>query len=419
MKKNILTIIIALTTSIVTFAQNNTASYLYHGEAIEVQINSEALLVYFDASQITAEEIETHYDCLRTVVLDSAMAQSLLAYEISIADEEYPAALTRLRQLPEVRDIEPVIGDSLGIPVSNVFYVKLHSHCDTATLMNLVAQNGATYKGCVSERRAWYAVEVNKESSGNALALSTTFGETGLFADVDPGFIFKLRFNTTNCPDDPLVEDQWAIDALDLCDVWDGGYKGLGIKIALIDEGIDLTHSELSNTTITGSYNANYPYTGPAIRYGTHGTMVAGVIFAAHNSSMLAGIAPQASLINISIQNCGVNENVQGMEYNIMFAFDKALDDNADVILCAWDLNNDGTNLYSSTIEDAIEDALENGRNGKGTVVVFASGRINNSATYGVSYPAKFDDRIITVGKQRQTFSFSLWQHARCCCARK
>ena len=45
-------------------------------------------------------------------------------------------------------------------------------------------------------------------------------------------------------------------------------------------------------------------------------------------------------------------------------------------------------------IDDAIDNALTQGRNGLGTVVVFAAGNDNG----GVSYPANSNSEIITVG---------------------
>ncbi len=401
--------IIALATSMVASAQS-LDYYLYHGKHREIQINDSVLLVYFDASQIDTATIHYQYECLRAVQLDPVMAETLIAYEISISGDDYDTTVNRLRQLPEVNDVEPVIGLSTRVPVSNVFYVRLNTHDDTATLKTMVAQSAAIYRGRVSTRDTWYAVEVNKESMGNALALSTIFGESGLFADVDPGFIFELHFNTSNSPDDPGLTDQWAVDILGLCDIWDAGFKGTGINIAIMDDGIDLTHSEFSSTNIVGSFDSQYPYCNNAIRHGVHGTFVAGVIFAAHNSSLIAGVAPDANLINISFYYHD-SMIVQNMDFSIMKAYEYALNNNADVILCAWDLVYSGANTNSSMIESAIEDALENGRNGKGAVVVFASGRLPGDPNdYNVAYPANFDDRIIVVGgstENRNVSSYS------------
>src|SRR5690606_42103144 len=50
---------------------------------------------------------------------------------------------------------------------------------------------------------------------------------------------------------------------------------------------------------------------------------------------------------------------------------------------------------YDPMIETVIENALNNGRNGKGCVIVFTSGNIEGLIT---EFPANSDDRIIVVG---------------------
>ena len=84
-------------------------------------------------------------------------------------------------------------------------------------------------------------------------------------------------------------------------------------------------------------------------------------------------------------------------------AFDYAIDSSADIILCAWDLKDNGTNTNSTVIESAIIDALENGRSGKGSIVVFASGKQFDFINTDVVYPANFDDRIIVVGASTES----------------
>ena len=63
----------------------------------------------------------------------------------------------------------------------------------------------------------------------------------------------------------------------------------------------------------------------------------------------------------------------------------------ADVISNSWS----ATTLFSSVISSALQNALNQGRNGLGTVVVFAAGNDNNGA---VSFPGNSDPRILVVG---------------------
>ena len=61
----------------------------------------------------------------------------------------------------------------------------------------------------------------------------------------------------------------------------------------------------------------------------------------------------------------------------------------ADIISNSW-----GSGVQYQVIDDAINNALQNGRNGKGTIIVFATGN-----SYGaVSYPANSNPNILSVG---------------------
>jgi hypothetical protein len=65
----------------------------------------------------------------------------------------------------------------------------------------------------------------------------------------------------------------------------------------------------------------------------------------------------------------------------------------ADVINNSWGFLEE-PNLNSSLLENAINDAITLGRNGKGTLVIFGAGNYSDNITY----PANFNDDIITVG---------------------
>ena len=62
----------------------------------------------------------------------------------------------------------------------------------------------------------------------------------------------------------------------------------------------------------------------------------------------------------------------------------------ADIISNSW-----GCPAYNSEIDEAIMDAFRYGRQGKGCVVVFATG---NDSTNIISYPANCNDTILAVG---------------------
>lgn len=392
--------------------KTHTGYYLYHGKRVEVPVNSEVALAYFRTAQMDTAAIHRRYQCLKEVSLAADKADTLYACEVQLPEGTYEEGVAWLKAQPEVWDVEPVIGTTLRTPVSNMFFVKLREQSDAALLAEEAAKCGARHEGPVLPGDLWHIVTVDKRATGDAMSLSTQLGESGKFADVDPGFAYQVQFNNNdNCPTDSwLFFYQWNMLDMDLCDVWEAGIKGAGIKVALIDNGVYTTHPEFINSlNIAGSYNAYSPYGGPAaILTGSdthHGTKLAGIIFSNHNNEYIAGVAPEASLVNISFAepDASYSDNLVSAAHR---AFCYAVDStNSDVILCAWDLQT--WNLTSSLIEGDIVNAMENGRNGKGAVVVFASGNTNNDTDTLVSYPANFDERILVAGALTQSGNMS------------
>lgn len=383
--------------------KTHTGYYLYHGKRVEVPVNSEVALAYFRTAQMDTATIHRNYQCLKEVALAADKADTLYACEVQLPEGDYAEGVAWLKAQPEVWDVEPVIGTTERVPVSNMFFVKLHEQGDAALLAEAAAQVGARHEGPMLPGDLWHIVTVDKRSAADAMALSTQLGESGKFADVDPGFAFKINFNTAVCPTDTnFYQDQWNMQDMDLCDVWDANIKGAGVKVALIDNGVDTSHNEFDSLNVAGSYNAFNPNGGNAAILGsyleyTHATKLAGIIFSDHNHEYIAGIAPKASLVNISFAS-PVADYSDFLVGCIHRAFSYAVDSvHSDVILCAWDLLHTWS-LTSSIVEADIINAMENGRNGKGTVVVFASGNTNNGTDTLVSYPANFDERILVAG---------------------
>lgn len=138
---------------------------------------------------------------------------------------------------------------------------------------------------------------------------------------------------------------------------------GAGIKIALIDDGFDLTHPEFQHLTPLLSYDVDdYSEDArPKTLEDTHGTKLAGVLFSNHQTGILNGIAPKADLIAV--------RNVRSWTSHSLLGFQVAQIAQADIINCSWQ-----TYWLLEPVLDVIQDLTQNGRNGKGTVVIFAAG---------------------------------------------
>ncbi len=143
-------------------------------------------------------------------------------------------------------------------------------------------------------------------------------------------------------------------------------YTGKGIKIAIIDNGLDTTHEELegaiSDTYSIFSNSNNVTHTN---EYDYHGTSVTGIIAARYNGIGIQGIASNSQVYFLKFEDDFTDSDIYEL-------FKKAEEFGADIINCSW-----GTYNVSPIVEEKIKDLATNGRDGKGTIIVFASGNDN------------------------------------------
>jgi minor extracellular serine protease Vpr len=160
------------------------------------------------------------------------------------------------------------------------------------------------------------------------------------------------------------------------------GFEGQGIKIGIIDTGIDYNHPDLlgfgPNGKVVGGYNFVDNDNKPIDTAG-HGTEVAGIIAADGN---LKGVAPKAKLFSYKVSSTG--ESVSSDL--IVKAIHRAIDDKVNVINISL-----GVNKTNGEIDQAVSEAVKNG-----IIVVVAAG--NNGPDDGtIGSPGK-DPDVITVG---------------------
>lgn len=133
--------------------------------------------------------------------------------------------------------------------------------------------------------------------------------------------------------------------------------KGKGVNIAIIDDGINLTHEDLQGVKHVFSYDVDYKTlsSDPKTKLDTHGTLVAGVIFAQHNKIGINGIAPDAGLIAI--------RQTTNITSDTILAFTVAKKAGAHIINCSWN-----SPLLLEPVYDIIKFLS------KDTAIVFSAG---------------------------------------------
>ena len=151
--------------------------------------------------------------------------------------------------------------------------------------------------------------------------------------------------------------------------------SGWGVKVAVIDDGFDISHPEIRDKIIkTVSVDENGFISNDVShslvngsRPDYHGTAVSGIIGAQDNDIGILGLASNVELILIKMP-----EYLD--DYTTIELFKQAVDAGADVINCSW-----GTNDVSEAVKEYIDEISTTGRSGKGVIIVFASGNSNTN----------------------------------------
>ena len=298
-------------------------------------------------------------------------------------------------------NIDPVFGKNKQncIATSEFFYVKLKSEQDYQILESVAKEQSAEIIKEIEYMPNWFLLKSPVTSNG--LTMSNIFYETGKFEDIDPAFMFN--FEPTACPSEPDFNKQWGLNKMNLCDAWDITKGKSDVIVAVLDQGVDQNHKEFANNYSPLSYDiANGK--SPSVVRGNHGTHVGGIIGANHNNIQIAGVAPQSTILSIS-HSLSISPTISSQ---LATGISYARTHGAAVINNSWgDQGGYFEELHSTVLEDAINTAIKSGRNGKGMVVVFASGNYNIPT---VDYPASFSPDILVVGSidssnKRSSFS--------------
>jgi hypothetical protein len=187
---------------------------------------------------------------------------------------------------------------------------------------------------------------------------------------------------------DPLFDNQWHLENTGqggaspgadakIRAAWDNKHcLGDGITIAIIDDGVDLNHPDFSETDklviVNGSnFNSGDPNSPQAIGAlgDAHGTSCAGVAAASDDGVGTIGAAPNAHILPVRLISGPVSFQDE------IDAFYLAANNGAAILSNSWGpADNGGYYPISAPVSNAIKDLAQNGRDGKGTIFVWASG---------------------------------------------
>lgn len=199
---------------------------------------------------------------------------------------------------------------------------------------------------------------------------------------------------------DPLRSSQWYLDQAHI-DELKSEYTGAGVTVSIVDDGIDSSHPDLQeNMDLALAYDTQFDTQDGNPKYpklimlppDNHGTMVAGIVGAvANNETGLVGASPDVDLVSTRVK-WTMDQITEAMSRQWEF----------DVSNNSWGAISPFSDNFNSTALTfawhGIREAVEDGREGLGTVIVFSAGNdagSNDNTNYHNFQNAR---EVITVG---------------------
>ena len=296
-------------------------------------------------------------------------------------------------------ELENLRNDSTISLISNVYQVQNSKVALTNKLMilssipleillnetNVKPQVQNTDSICFGEHLKIYVVTLNTQ---NPLIEYEKVKQHPGCISVETDYIIQTPKQTTlpsqersiNYPQWALQNNAYPAFDININEAW-SVTKGEGVKVAVIDEGIDLDHQDLAANLLPGYDMTDGLYGGENGGYANndnHGTLCAGIIAALDNNIGIVGVAPQAKIIPIrGAYDYPYDDKKNWCTYEgiwLINALQKAFDEGADVINNSWN-NTSPSNTYNLVLEYIATF----GRNGKGIIITYATGNDTNS----------------------------------------
>ena len=204
-------------------------------------------------------------------------------------------------------------------------------------------------------------------------------------------------------------DNAWGVAHIGAPAVYNAGIRGAGVKVAVIDSGIDYLHDNpTANPPVYPEFNGIYaggidiknndndPYDDNG-----HGTHVSGIIAAAKNGYLVSGVAPEVQLYAVKIVDQDGNGEYSDLIAGLQWVYQYNIDHPGDGI----DVINMSVGAHA--VSDALHAAIQQVAS-QGVLMAAASGNVNpldfNELINGcpVVYPGAYPEVLSTTFTQEQ-----------------
>ena len=377
----------------------NAQYYYYQGEKIYLTERTDKMFIKL-SENADKQKLLSIINADDSVKLSADYKNSLGLFAVLDAKESInisSATVNKYRNNPNIVSAQLMLEykNMLLSGLIDEFIVKLKPTTSLKQLQGLMSD----YSCVIIEESPYvdneYLISVSKTSALDAMQTANAFFETGLFEFSTPNFVAINPF----CSNDPYFGNQWGLQNSNLnpphigpppkyginaeC-AWEITQGNKNIKIAVVDDGVDLHHPDLEQNLLSGYSVYGWPWDVN----GRHGTACAGIIGAVKDNGIgITGVAPDCKIVPVNAYNSYYGDAFKNsaLVSAIYLAY---IDGKADVISCSF------AGFYDDGIANAINAAITNGRGGKGCVVVASAGNYEYNE---VLFPASLPN-VISVG---------------------
>ena len=209
--------------------------------------------------------------------------------------------------------------------------LKLFAEKEQAEVMSILDAE-AKSMNVADIRSQWMTNYINCKASRDVIYLLSQHPDVMLIGlDQEKNMLWNEKVEKAEQSKGTLTENITKINA---DDVWEIGYTGNGVIVAVIDTGVNYNHIDLADHLWDGGaefpnhgYNT-YDNNNDPMDHFSHGTHCAGTVCGDGTSGTSTGIAPDATLMCVK----ALSDEGTGSAYTIQAGMEWAIEHNADVL---------------------------------------------------------------------------------------
>jgi subtilisin family serine protease len=230
-----------------------------------------------------------------------------------------------------------------------------------------------------------HAIDTNLITSYNGTIYDRIDNIHAVAAKLTPGAVEQLQYNNEikHIEKDAVAKVEGQVIDANLANLkvypdQSPLYTGKGVKVAVLDTGININHPDLK---IAGGVSF-VSYTTSLDDDNGHGTHVAGIIAAQNNDFGIVGVAPDVSLYSVKV----LDSKGEGNYSDIIKGIEWCLQNKINIINLSL-ASTEGSYALESEINKAIS---------QGVIIVAAAGNYEDTSVTEkpVEYPAKYSGVI-------------------------